>query len=87
MGKVANLYFYRDSNQNEIDLLIDNCTELTAVEIKSSSTYSSAQFKNINKISKVVAKVTKEYLVFSGEKKTFSNNRFAIGFEQIKSMS
>jgi len=85
-GKVANLYFYRDSNQNEIDLLIDNGAELTVVEIKSSSTYSSAQFKNINKVSKVIKKITEEYLVFTGEKKIFSNNRLAIGFEQIKSM-
>jgi len=82
-GKMANLYFYRDSNQNEIDLLIDNGTKLTAIEIKSSSTYSNSQFNNINKITKVMSKIKNSYLVYSGKKKTLNNNRYAISFDQI----
>jgi len=82
-GKTANLYFYRDSNQNEIDLIIDNGTELVAVEIKSSSTYHHAQFKNIDKIATIIKKIRKGYLVYSGQKKTLSNNRYAIPFDRI----
>ncbi len=38
-GKESNLYFYRDSYQNEIDLIIKNSAGLTGIEIKSSMTY------------------------------------------------
>ncbi len=38
-GKESNLYFYRDSNQNEIDLLLRKGTGFYGIEIKSSMTY------------------------------------------------
>src|SRR5690606_2913847 len=37
-GKLADLYFYRDSNGNEVDLLFQSSGLLAAVEIKSTST-------------------------------------------------
>lgn len=38
-GKESNLYFYRDSNQNEIDLVMKDSLGLSGIEIKSSMTY------------------------------------------------
>lgn len=38
-GKDSNLYFYRDSNQNEIDLVLKKPGGLYGVEIKSAMTY------------------------------------------------
>ncbi len=38
-GKESNLYFYRDSHQNEIDLVLKNSSGLYGIEIKSSMTY------------------------------------------------
>ncbi len=38
-GKDSNLYFYRDSNGVEVDLLLKNGNEYSAIEIKSSQTY------------------------------------------------
>ena len=38
-GKESNLYFYRDSNQNEVDLLLKEHSSLYGIEIKSSMTY------------------------------------------------
>lgn len=38
-GKSSNAYFYRDSNQNEIDLVLKHGNELIGIEIKSSMTY------------------------------------------------
>lgn len=38
-GKESNLYFYRDSNQNEIDLLLKKNSGLCGIEIKSAMTY------------------------------------------------
>ncbi len=37
-GKEPNFYFWRDSNQNEVDLLIEKGGNLRAVEIKASAT-------------------------------------------------
>lgn len=38
-GKESNLYFYRDSNQNEVDLLLKKHSGLYGIEIKSAMTY------------------------------------------------
>lgn len=38
-GKEGNLYFYRDSNQNEVDLLLKKDSGFYGVEIKSAMTY------------------------------------------------
>ena len=39
LGKESNLYFYRDSHQNEIDLILKNSSGLYGIEIKSSKTF------------------------------------------------
>lgn len=39
-GKEPNIYFYRDSNQNEIDILQTTPEGLHAIEVKSAMTYS-----------------------------------------------
>jgi len=82
-GKMANLFFYRDSNKNEIDIIVENGVKLTAIEVKSSSTYHESQFNNIKRIKKLTNKVTNSYLIYSGQKKTFSDHRSAISFDQI----
>ena len=40
-GQIPNLYFYRDSHGNEIDLLYTGGRELIGIEIKSASTFAS----------------------------------------------
>ena len=49
-GKESNLYFYRDSSQNEVDLLIKNGMTLSAIEIKSSLTYHPDFEKTLRKL-------------------------------------
>lgn len=38
-GKEGNVYFYRDSNGQEVDILVKEEGQLTAIEVKSSMTY------------------------------------------------
>ncbi len=38
-GKESNLFFFRDSNQNEVDLMLKHGDHFDAIEIKSSQTY------------------------------------------------
>ena len=48
-----NFFFYRDSNQNEVDLVIDDLQTLDAVEVKSSETFSTSLLKGLNHFRKV----------------------------------
>lgn len=46
-GNRENIYFYRDSNQKEVDLIIENSLTQIPIEIKSSSTYAQDFSKGI----------------------------------------
>lgn len=47
-GTQASMYFYRDSNANEIDLILDHGPQVIPIEIKSGETIGSDFFKGIN---------------------------------------
>ena len=49
-GKEDNLYFYRDSNQNEVDILVEHGTSLDAIEVKSAMTFSPSFEKTLKKV-------------------------------------
>lgn len=66
-GKESNLYFYRDSNQNEIDLLLKRNTRLYGIEIKSSMTYHKDFEKALKRIDEwVKAPVDGKAVVYVG---------------------
>jgi len=46
-GKINNLYFWRNSKGNEIDIVIDKFDELIPIEIKSGKTISNDYFKGL----------------------------------------
>ena len=52
-GKEPPLYFWRDSNQNEVDLLVESGTALSAIEIKSSETIRPNFFKGLTKFAEI----------------------------------
>ncbi len=67
-GKATNLYFYRDSNQNEIDLLLKNGTNFTAIEIKSSQTYHDSFEKVLKKADSLITDtIQKKCIVYNGD--------------------
>ena len=47
-GKEGGVYFYRDSNMNEVDLLVKEEGEIKAFEVKSSMTYTG--FLNLKRL-------------------------------------
>ena len=61
-GKLANLYFFRDSSGNEVDIVFQHGREVTAIECKSSSTYTPSQFKGLDRFSKLSQQVSASYL-------------------------
>lgn len=67
-GKESNLYFYRDSNQNEIDLLIKNNSGFYGIEIKSSMTYHSDFEKTLKQMDKwIKSRVEGKAVIYSGQ--------------------
>ena len=66
-GKRTDLYFYRDSNGNEVDLLIRSHRGLLPVEIKSSATFTTQFLKGIEHFRKVSpACLTEAYVFYNG---------------------
>lgn len=68
LGKEPQMYFWRDSNHNEIDLLIEKGTQLQAVEIKSAATLNSSFTDGLQKF-KSIAGVSDDNLtvVYGGD--------------------
>lgn len=72
MGQISNLYFLRDENGFEIDLLIDHGRSFTALEIKSAATFNKEQIKNLEKIKKITDDVKTRGLIFNGKSGIFN---------------
>lgn len=67
-GKESDLYFYRDSNQNEIDVLKGNTDRMEAIEIKSAMTFNPSFTKALQKADEwVKADITQKTIVYTGE--------------------
>lgn len=64
-GIIPSLYYWRDSNQNEVDLLQEKDGNLIAVEIKSSETYHSDFLKGLKTFQKTVPE-SKAKLIYAG---------------------
>jgi predicted AAA+ superfamily ATPase len=61
------LYFFRDSNGLEIDLLLDPAEGLQLVEIKASQTVSAPLFKNLRTVSTLLGdRVKGQHLIYGG---------------------
>ncbi len=52
-GKKSNLYFYRDSKGNEVDLLLVNGPDFFPIEIKAGMTITRDYFKGLNHLTKL----------------------------------
>ena len=71
-GKNNNLFFYRDSNNNEVDLLQVKNGNFNAIEIKSAQTFDTEFLKGINAFTKVFGnRVSSKNIVYSGD---YENN-------------
>ncbi|MCX7125531.1 MAG: DUF4143 domain-containing protein, partial [Gammaproteobacteria bacterium] len=67
-GKDADIYFYRDSHQNEVDVVLQNHGKLIPIEIKSTATFNQALLKNVQYFQKITGDRTPlGYLIYSGE--------------------
>jgi hypothetical protein len=66
-GIKPDLYFWRDSTGNEIDIMIPSGNEISALEIKSANSVSPDFFKNLDYVQKIAGvKPENSYLIYAG---------------------
>lgn len=82
-GKLDNLYFFRDSNGLEADLLFPQGRQLIPIEIKSSSTYKPELLRGLKRIMELSPQMTNAHLIYAGDSKQFSNGITALGFDNL----
>lgn len=86
-GRSNNLYFYRDSNQNEVDLIIKRGNELSCIEIKSSMTYHRDFEKTLKKIDDwVSADVVSKAIVYNGDMENLYSDIKLLNYRSMKEL-
>lgn len=73
----AELYYYRTSKGDEIDLIIDRKITKEFIEIKFNSTFTP---KMITEINKIIALDDKGYLLYTGENIKYDKNISVLNF-------
>ncbi len=87
LGKDSNLYFYRDSNQNEVDLLIKNRDSLNAIEIKSSATYHRDFEKGLKYLkSAIKTSIQNSAIVYNGDFESTEGDIKIINYKNFKDL-
>ncbi|MDF1795666.1 MAG: ATP-binding protein [Coxiellaceae bacterium] len=83
-GRDANLYFYRDSNQNEVDVVMQHHDKIIPIEIKSTATFSGALIKNIEKFQAMAGKKSAVgFLIYNGELEQKVNNVHVLNYKNM----
>lgn len=84
-GLTSNMYFFRDSNDNEVDVIMETPPGLTAIEIKSGQTITSDFWKGLGYFSEISSQITpvQNFLVYGGTEKQSRSAGTAIGFREF----
>lgn len=86
-GENVNLYFYRDSNQLEVDLLFQYGLSLYSIEIKFSNTFQKGFIKGLESFGELNKKYKlKKYIVYSGEHEQEIQGVNVINYNSIDSI-
>lgn len=85
-GLIPDLYYFRDSKGNEVDLLAQDGRQLSAVEIKSSATFRMSQLKGIQRFKSITDTVSQSYLVYQGERHELSDQTVALNYKEMNAL-
>lgn len=84
----SNLYFWRDSTGNEVDVLIENADKLIPIEIKSGQTIASDFFDGLKKFSAMAkSDVPRSALIYGGLQNQKRENTDVISWLNTKNLS
>ncbi|MDL2262069.1 ATP-binding protein [Bacteroidales bacterium OttesenSCG-928-I21] len=86
-GKESNLFFYRDSNQNEVDLMLKYGDKFNAVEIKSAQTYNIDFEKGLKQIDKIFNnRIHSKTIVYAGSFENESGDVKLINYKNFENI-
>lgn len=84
-GKKNNYYFWRDSNQNEIDLIIEKGTKISCIEFKSSETVKPEFIKNLHYLDNLESQLTfNHFLVNTQEISQERSNETIVSWNDLE---
>lgn len=73
---ISTLYFWRNSNKNEVDLIINNGNTRIPIEIKAGSTFNSNYLKGIKVWNSLQENRSESILIYTGQEASISTTRF-----------
>ena len=79
-GVTPNLYFFRDSQGNEIDLLHKSGSALIGLEIKAAATWHRSFKKTLQHFSGKIHELSEAYVIYNGDPITFSDGITALPY-------
>lgn len=86
-GKESNLFFYRDSNQNEIDLMLKKHSGLCGIEIKSAMTYHKDFEKTLKRMDELIKEpVESRAVVYTGNLENTAGDIKLLNYSNIDSL-
>ena len=84
-GLLNGVYFYRDSNQNEVDILLKEEGEITAIEVKSSMTYHTSFENSLSKLSEwIKTPITNKIIVYTGDFENTTGNIKVLNYRHLQ---
>jgi len=85
MGMDPGLYFYRDSHQNEIDVIYKKGNELLPIEIKAAQTFNVSFLRGLNFYQNLASdRVSKKYLIYTGEYEQRTGDTSIINYKNAR---
>lgn len=86
-GEETPLYFYRDSNGLEVDIVFQQGLELVAIEIKSSTTFNKHFLNGLTRFKALVATQNlKTYVVYTGEHQQKVQGHQVLNYRNMQEM-
>ncbi len=85
-GLLNGVYFYRDSNKNEVDILLKEEGEITAIEVKSSMTYHTSFGETLSKLSEwIKSPVRNKIIVYTGDFENTASDIKVLNYRHLQS--
>ena len=86
-GKEGNVFFYRDSNGKEVDLLIKEEGQLTAIEVKSSMTYQADFAKTLKMLPQwTTSPIRLRAVVYGGDFENSAGDIWVLRYDHINQL-
>ncbi len=72
-GQRSNLFFWRDRTGNEVDVLLEQSSQVVPVEIKTSATFNADYLKGLRFWNKLNPETNKSYVIYTGKSSAVEN--------------